>query len=83
MSTRKWAPASGALIVSVLALVVSGACGSSAADTTPTPGVEAVYTAAFGTFQAHRHRLPQPVSDSGAAIACCHATIRCSNNLRR
>ncbi len=50
--TRKMAPWGLALcIVTVVSLT---ACGSSASNNTPTPGVEAVFTAAFGTFEAQQ-----------------------------
>jgi hypothetical protein len=54
MRTGKKAQTQWAFVLSALVLALSGACGSSAADTTPTPGVEEIYTAAFGTFQAQQ-----------------------------
>jgi len=42
------------LILSVLVVVSLSACGLSAADTTPTAGVEEIFTAAYETFQAQQ-----------------------------
>ena len=54
MSTRKQAQSKWAFILSALVLALSGACGSSAADSTPTLSVEEVFTAAVQTLQAQQ-----------------------------
>jgi hypothetical protein len=54
MSTgnRKIAP--WGFVFSVLLAISLTACGSSTADQTPTPGVEAIFTAAYQTFEAQQ-----------------------------
>jgi hypothetical protein len=54
MRTNKRAQTKWAFILSALVLAVSGACGSSKADATPTLSVEAVFTAAVQTLQAQQ-----------------------------
>jgi hypothetical protein len=54
MSTgnRKIAP--WGFILSTLLAISLTACGSATADQTPTPGVEAIFTAAYQTFEAQQ-----------------------------
>ena len=54
MSTgnRKIAP--WGFVFSILLAISLTACGSSTADQTPTPGVEAIFTAAYQTFEAQQ-----------------------------
>ena len=54
MSTgnRKIAP--WGFVFSMLLAISLTACGSSTADETPTPGVEAIFTAAYQTFEAQQ-----------------------------
>jgi hypothetical protein len=54
MSTgnRKIAP--WGFVFSILIALSLTACGSSTADQTPTPGVEAIFTAAYQTFEAQQ-----------------------------
>jgi hypothetical protein len=54
MRTRRKAQANWAFVLSALVLALSGACGSSKADTTPTLSVEEVFTAAVQTLQAQQ-----------------------------
>jgi hypothetical protein len=42
------------LVFSILLGISLTACGSSTADETPTPGVEAIFTAAYQTFEAQQ-----------------------------
>ncbi len=52
MHTRKRTIGPLGLVLCALTVVSLSACGSKAADSTPTPGVEEIFTAAYMTFQA-------------------------------
>ncbi len=54
MHTRKRRIGPLGLVLCTLTVVSLTACGAKAADSTPTPGVEEIFTAAYVTFQAQQ-----------------------------